>query len=116
MASRLKRSYLRFMRTAALFSLASAAGLIATRVASAQEAKPPPGSPSLARYFSSRDLVVYVEFDGLDHHDAAWKKTAAYRLLKETTTGAMYEAMLPRVFQAILTTQSDISFNGQELT
>ena len=46
----------------------------------------------------------------------AWKKTAASRLLNETTTGAMYEAMLPRVFDAFLSKQSDVSINGKELT
>ena len=38
--------------------------------------------------------MAYAEFDGLDAHRDAWTKTAAYKLLNETTTGAMYEQML----------------------
>jgi prepilin-type processing-associated H-X9-DG protein len=105
-----------YLREGLIFALASAAGLIAARPAGAQEAPRAPSQHSLARYFSSQDLVVYVEFDGLDRHDAAWKKTAASRLLNETTTGAMYEAMLPRVFESLLSKQPDSSINGKELT
>ena len=68
--------------------------------------------PSLARYFPSQDLVVYVEFDGLDGHSEAWKKTAAYRLFTETTTGAMYEATLPGLFELLLARQNTVRSMG----
>ena len=48
----------------------------------------------LARYFPKQDLAVYAEFDGLDTHGELWRKTAAYRLLNETPTGAMLESVL----------------------
>ena len=32
----------------------------------------------LSRYFPKDNLVVYVEFEGLDAHDASWKKTARH--------------------------------------
>jgi prepilin-type processing-associated H-X9-DG protein len=102
----------------AVFTLGCGLGLTTADVASASEPQAPAAASqrSLARYFSSQDLVAYVEFDGLDHHAAAWKKTAAARLLNETTTGAMYEAMLPRVLDATLSKQSDASLTGKELT
>ena len=33
------------------------------------------GAVPLARYFPRQDLVVYVEFDGLDAHRDAWRKS-----------------------------------------
>ncbi len=74
--------------------------------------------PPLARYFPSQDLVAYVEFDGLEGHREGWQKTAAYRLLSETTTGEMYRAALSRIFAALLREQASasIDFNGRELT
>ncbi len=78
--------------------------------------------PPLARYFPSKDLVAYVEFDGLDGHGASWQKTAAYRLLNETTTGAMYRAALPRIFTKLLgdpavgSNNINIDINGRDLT
>jgi prepilin-type processing-associated H-X9-DG protein len=52
---------------------------------------------SLARYFPRQDLVVYAEFEGLDAHTDLWRKTAAYRLLNETTTGAMLEDLIAQL-------------------
>ncbi|WP_406694895.1 DUF1559 domain-containing protein [Singulisphaera sp. Ch08] len=51
----------------------------------------------LARYFPKQDLAVYAEFDGLDTHGELWRKTAAYRLLNETSTGAMLESVLVQI-------------------
>ncbi len=48
----------------------------------------------LASYFPKQDLVAYAEFDGLDTHGELWRKTAAYRILNETPTGAMLESIL----------------------
>jgi prepilin-type processing-associated H-X9-DG protein len=46
---------------------------------------------SLARYVPRRDLIAYLEFDGLDAHADVWKKTAAYKLLNDTKLGALLE-------------------------
>ena len=73
-------------------------------------------SPPLARYFPRQDLVAYLEFDGLDNHRRAWNKTAAARLLDQTTTGAMYRAALPRLFDALLGQQSEVELTGPEMT
>ncbi len=49
---------------------------------------------SLARYVPANDLLAYAEFDGLDAHAPAWKKSAAYRMLNETTLGELTENLL----------------------
>ena len=47
---------------------------------------------SLARYVPKQDnLFFYLEFDGLDAHQAAWKNSAAYKLLNDTKLGALIE-------------------------
>ena len=61
-----------------------------------------PAVRPLARYFPRQDLVVYAEFDGLDAHREAWTETAAYRLLNETTTGAMLEQSIARILDMML--------------
>ena len=50
-------------------------------------------TPSLASYVPRQDLILYLEFQGLDAHAAAWHKTAAYRLLSETKLGTLLEDM-----------------------
>ncbi len=81
----------------ALFLIALAVGL-PTGAASAQENRP----SSLARYFPRKDLVAYVEFDGIDAHAEAWKKTAAARLLRETPAGSMLATVAEQVLDAAL--------------
>ena len=47
---------------------------------------------SLARYVPKQDnLFFYFELDGLDAHSAAWKNSAAYKLLNDTKLGALLE-------------------------
>ncbi len=50
-----------------------------------------------AKYVPSQDLIGYLEWDGLDAHADAWKKTAASRVLNETTTGAMFEQIISQL-------------------
>ena len=83
--------------------------------ASGQKATKAPRPSPLARYFPLRDLVVYAEFDGLDAHREAWEKTSAYRLLNETTTGAMFEQSAARLLDLVLTRQQGIPVGGRDL-
>jgi hypothetical protein len=48
-------------------------------------------TPSLARYVPGQNLVFFLEFDGLDAHSAAWRGSAAYKLLNETKLGVLLE-------------------------
>ncbi len=57
---------------------------------------------SLARYIAKDDLIVYSEFAGLDAHASAWRKTATYRLLNETTAGTMLEDVMAQVVDGAL--------------
>ena len=43
----------------------------------------------LARFVPRDNLIFYVDFDGLDAHAEAWRKTAAYRMLNQTPLGVM---------------------------
>jgi prepilin-type processing-associated H-X9-DG protein len=59
-------------------------------------AAPAPGqeAASGAKAIPAEDLAVLVEFDGLDAHADAWKQSATYRLLNETTAGTMLEDLI----------------------
>ena len=46
---------------------------------------------SLAHYVPRQDLGLYFEFQGLDAHRAAWRGSAAYKILNETKLGALLE-------------------------
>ena len=89
-------------------------GSIEARGGPADEASRDP----LARYFPAGDLVFYAEFQGLDAHAASWRKTATYRLLTETTTGAMLErtaeALLDRTL-ANAPMPSGVTLSGKEM-
>ena len=82
MKARRVDSRLRRVSSVLLMALASAAFMIEAQDARAQEAGRSAQQLPLARYFPSQDLVVYVEFDGLNRHRDAWQMTALYRLLK----------------------------------
>jgi prepilin-type processing-associated H-X9-DG protein len=100
---------------------AAASIVLAGLLIRATHGQPPPsprpaGPAPLARYFPRKDLVVYAEFDGLDAHRDAWTKSAAYRLLTETTTGAMLEQSAARLIdQLTISVGSPVPANGREL-
>ena len=83
-------SAFRIARAAALL-LSVVGAMISLGASGAFGQEKPNGPRPPAGYFPREDLVVFAEFDGLDAHAEAWKKTAAYRLLNETSTGAMLE-------------------------
>ena len=56
---------------------------------------------SLARYVPRDNLVIYLEYDGLDAHADAWRKTAAYKILNNTTTGVMLEDLFVQLMGKI---------------
>ena len=62
--------------------------------APAQEKRPvaksrPAASP--ARHVPRKDLLAYLEFEGLDAHANAWRASAAYKLLSDTKLGPVLE-------------------------
>ncbi len=87
--------------------------LFGTVRAKGQEA---PARPApLARYFPARDLGVYFEFDGLDAHAERWRKSAAYRVLNETSTGAMLKDLVVQLADRTLSSPSGKTLTGDEL-
>ena len=74
--------------------------LIAALAGIARAADPRPAP--LARYFPKRDLIAYVEYDGIDAHAEAWKKTAASRVFNETPAGAMLASVASQMLAAAL--------------
>jgi hypothetical protein len=88
--------------------------LFTTVPAAGQEALKASRPASLARYFPRQDLVAYAEFDGVDSHRAAWEKTAAYRLLTETTTGAMLEQSAARLLDLVQSGRAGIVVGGRD--
>ena len=65
--------------------------LAAPALATGQEAQP------LARYVPSEGLAILLEHNGLDANPAAWKGTAAYKMLNETPLGVMMEDIAVQV-------------------
>ncbi len=81
-------------RACALTIVSIVALSICGQEARAQQAEPKApvtGSSSLARYVPRQDLFVYLEFQGLDAHADAWRKSAAYKLLNDTKLGSLLE-------------------------
>ena len=91
------------------------ANLALSSAAMAQDPPKPAAPAPLRAYFPRQDLVVYVEFDGLDAHRDAWTKSAAYRLLTETTTGAMLEQSAAQALDRVMSGQSQVPTKGREL-
>ncbi len=45
----------------------------------------------LSAYVPGDEVAVYLEFQGLDAHADAWKRSSAYKILNDTPTGAMLD-------------------------
>ena len=67
--------------------------------------------PSLASYVPRQDLLLYLEFRGLDAHAGAWQKTAACRLLSETKLGTLLEDMAIQAIEVYQETVADQDSN-----
>ena len=92
------RSGARVAGLAGLLGLAFAA-TASGQAPAARGTKPAPADAGakLARYVPREDLIVYLEFAGIDAHAEAWRKTAAHGLLNGTTLGAMLTDMARQV-------------------
>jgi hypothetical protein len=119
-------------RIAAILATTALVGLALQTVAPAQTAptaaqkptakaaKPaetpgPVDTSPLGRYVARENLILYMEFAGLDAHADAWKKTAAYRMLTSTPLGAMLEEVGGQVLDRILESAPNRKLSGAEL-
>ena len=69
----------------------------------------------LARYIPAEGLTALLEHDGLGAHPEAWKASAAYKMLNETTLGAMLEDILAQVADRALQSGPGAPVSGKEL-
>lgn len=60
------------------------------------------GEDSLARFVPAEKLALYIEFQGLDAHAQAWRRSAAYKLLNETTLGTLFEEIAKQGIDAVV--------------
>ena len=58
--------------------------------------------PRRSRYVPSQDLIFLLEFDGLDAQSAAWRGSAAFKLLNETKLGTLLENLATQVIDQAL--------------
>ena len=54
---------------------------------------------TLARYVPREGVVLHLEYDGLDAHAEAWRKTAACKILNTTTTGVLLEDLFVQLYR-----------------
>ena len=74
-----------------------------------------PAALPLARYVPSEGLAVLVEHDGLETKAAAWKGTATYRMLTETSLGAMLDDMTTQLLDRAVAQMPGGVLSGKEV-
>jgi hypothetical protein len=74
-----------------------------------------PNLVPLGRFVPKDNLILYVEFAGLDAHPDAWKNTAACKMLNDTPLGAMLEAVASQLLDKGLTYLPNLKLSGSEL-
>jgi len=76
------------------------------------------GSPvetvPLGRYVPKDNLILYIEFAGLDAHSASWHNTAAYKMLTNTPLGGMLEEVSSQLLDKALNLFPNRRLNGAE--
>ncbi len=116
----------RSARSLAVLGLVTFLTLLASAVVPSREApgqdrgqaKPVPSktrSRVLAEYFPRQDLVVYAEFDGLERHEETWRKSAMYRMLTETPTGAMLDDLGTQLSAIVMSNSGDPTLKSLNL-
>jgi prepilin-type processing-associated H-X9-DG protein len=83
--------------------------LIGASTAQAQEA------PPLGRYVPLDGLSILVENNGLASNPKAWKATATYRMLNETSLGSMLEDVTAQLIDRGLQNAPGVPVEGKEL-
>lgn len=81
---------------------------VAPAAVHAQTATKPKGTPPaadtrpLSRFVPRENLVYYLEFAGVDSHDAAWNETACRKMLTDTPLGQMIEEVSGQLLDKVL--------------
>ncbi len=96
-------------------ALGLAALATAARAQAPAQAKGPSGPPiPLAHYVPAGDLVAYIEFEGLDAHGDAWRKSALYQVLNTTPAGAMLEDVVEQLAEQLSAKSGTRLASGKE--
>ncbi|MGA7501969.1 MAG: hypothetical protein WBX00_35180, partial [Isosphaeraceae bacterium] len=69
----------------------------------------------LPRFVPRDNLILYVDFDGLDAHSEAWQKTAAYKMLNQTPLGVMLEEVAAQLLDKALESVPNRKLSGAEI-
>ncbi len=69
----------------------------------------------LPRFVPRDNLILYVDFDGLDAHAEAWQKTAAYKMLNQTPLGVMLEEVAAQLLDKALESVPNRKLSGAEI-
>jgi hypothetical protein len=69
----------------------------------------------LSRFVPKENLIVYIEFSGLDAHADAWKNTAACKMLSETPLGEMLALVAAQLLDKALGAFPDNKLAGSEI-
>jgi len=91
-----------------------ASGQTAPALAADASATAPAAARPLGDYAARERLMMYVEFDGLDAHEDAWHRTAAYRMLNDTPLGGMLEEVASPLFERVAVWLPNRKLNGAE--
>lgn len=69
----------------------------------------------LARFIPGEKLAMIIVSEGLDAHAEAWSKTAAYRMLNETSLGVMLETVAAQLADHALANLPNRKMTGKDL-
>jgi hypothetical protein len=67
------------------------------------------------RYIPRKGLVAYLEYDGLQQHSEAWKKTSASKLLTDTPAGSIVSEVARQALDELLKMNAGAKLTGADL-
>jgi len=74
-----------------------------------------PNVVPLSRFVPKENLILFIEFAGVDAHPETWKNTAACKMLNETPLGAMLEEVASQLLDKALTFLPNHKLSGSEI-
>ncbi len=72
-------------------------------------------SPSPHRFIPAKDLVAYLEYEGLDAHSGAWKASAAHGILVEGHAGSMMSELARQLLDRFFKDDPDWKNRGADI-
>jgi hypothetical protein len=72
------------------------------------------GPTPLSDYVPGEGVVFYAEFQGVDTHADAWKRSSAYKILNDTPTGSMFEDVMAQLLTQTILKTAKVKITGPE--